>query len=153
MELGLLQAGKAARRGSSSQIHFQARCSHGAPAPLGFLSHTHLIMIAGLSNKLLFNSKSIWQPLRAQSAGCQSQWLPHSDQVYLWYRVLKPCHSTPHLGTQLSHRSPTHTCHWCQWSPHALGRRQRIGYFPSLYRSGFLRFMWHLPSLGCVVSP
>lgn len=130
MELGLLQAGKAARRGSSFQILLQTRCAHEAPAPLGFFSQTHLIMIAGLGNKVLFNSKSIWQPVRAQSAGCQSQWLPRRPSAL--------AAQGPEALAQ--HSSPWYpavpyelTCHWCHWSPHAKAGDKRIGDFSPLY--------------------
>lgn len=150
MELGLLQAGKAARRGSSFQILLQTRCAHEAPAPLGFFSHTHLIMIAGLGNKVLFNSKSIWQPVRhkvlaASPSGC------HADPVHWQHRVLKPLHSTPHLGTQLSHMSSRAT--GASGAPMPRQETKDRRFFPLVSRSGFLRLVWHLPSLGCLVTP
>lgn len=94
----------------------QAPRAHEAPAPLGLSSHTHLITIAGLGNKVLFNSESIWQPGRAGSAGCQPQQLPRADPVRWQHGGRGPCHSTPRLGTRLSHANSAHTCLWCQQS-------------------------------------
>lgn len=59
----------------------QAWCACEALAPLGPSSHTHLITITGLGNKVVFNSESIRQPGRAGSAGSQPQSLPCAAPV------------------------------------------------------------------------
>lgn len=117
-----------------------------AQAPLGLSSHTHLIVIAGLGNKVLFNSESIWQAGRAGSVGCQPCQLPRADPVWLQRSGRGPCHSTSCLGTQLPHAVSACTRLLCQQSPW-VGVKGWC-FFSLVALRAFLRLEWHFLSLG-----
>lgn len=117
-----------------------------AQAPLGLSSHTHLIVIAGLGNKVLFNSESIWQAGRAGSVGCQPCQLPRADPVWL---------QRSGLGALPQHLLPWHPTAPCRLCLHplpvpakSLGWSQRMVFFLPCSIKGFPETGVAFPILG-----
>lgn len=150
MGRGRHRAGLTAGREISKegQLSPNSSCRHGMHVrpQLPWASHTHLIVIAGLGNKVLFNSESIWQAGRAASVGCQPWQPPRADLAWLWRggRGLLPWH-------------PTAPCRLCLHPPpvpaEPLSWSQRmVVFFPLVARRAFLRLEWHFLTLGWLVT-